>query len=129
MKTCGYFMKCKEGNLLHSASRWGMCSFSPVATSLTLFRFYSTKYLLLSAQFSGGSEYAGDFDHKMPFLNSVLFPISNMQGRIQSWTFAGLHCLFHMKSFLILLFAISNIAIWGAMAPRPPGSVDIEKST
>ena len=30
---------------------------------------------------------------------------------------------FHVKSFLTLLFTIGNIAVWGAMAPRPSGSV------
>ena len=29
---------------------------------------------------------------------------------------------FHVKSFFTLLFTIANIAVRGAMAPRPPGS-------
>ena len=29
----------------------------------------------------------------------------------------GLYCLFHVRSFLTLLFAVGNIAIWVAMAP------------
>ena len=33
----------------------------------------------------------------------------------------GLNCLFHAKSFLTLLFAIRNIAVWGSLGPRPPG--------
>ena len=32
----------------------------------------------------------------------------------------GLNCLFHIKGLLTLLFAIGNIAVWGAMAPRLP---------
>ena len=31
----------------------------------------------------------------------------------------GLNCLFHVKSFLALSFAIRNIAVWGTMAPGP----------
>ena len=34
--------------------------------------------------------------------------------------FGGHNCLYRVKSFLTLLFAIGNIAIWGTMAPRPP---------
>ena len=35
------------------------------------------------------------------------------QGRIQSWTLGGgRNCLFQMKGFLTLLFAIGNIAAW-----------------
>ena len=33
----------------------------------------------------------------------------------------GPFCLFHVRSFLTLLFSIGNIAIWGGGA-RPPGS-------
>ena len=40
------------------------------------------------------------------------------EGRIQSWTLGGLYSLFHVKSFLALLFTIGNIAVWG-MAPAP----------
>ena len=45
------------------------------------------------------------------------------QGWIQSWTLKGpsdlFYCLFHVRSFLTLLFAIGNIAIWGAWPPSP----------
>ena len=35
-----------------------------------------------------------------------------------TWTL-GAKCLFHVKSFLTLLSAIGNIAVWGAMTPAP----------
>ena len=41
------------------------------------------------------------------------------QGPIQSWILGALNCLFHVKNFLALLFAIGKIAVWG---PWPPGS-------
>ena len=30
-----------------------------------------------------------------------------------------------IESFLMLLFTIGNIAVWGTMAPRPPGSAPV----
>ena len=33
--------------------------------------------------------------------------------------FGGLNCLFHVNSFLTLLFAIGNIAVWGACPLDP----------
>ena len=40
------------------------------------------------------------------------------QRRIQSWTLGGGDkCLFHVESFLILLFAIGDIAILGGHGP------------
>ena len=33
--------------------------------------------------------------------------------------FGGVNCLFHVKSFLTLLFAIGNIADWGPWRPAP----------
>ena len=30
----------------------------------------------------------------------------------------GLHCLFHVSSFLALLFPIGNIAVWEGIAPE-----------
>ena len=38
--------------------------------------------------------------------------------------FGGHNCLFHVKSFVILLFAIGNIAFWGN-GPLPPGSTPV----
>ena len=35
------------------------------------------------------------------------------QGRIQSWNLGGPLLSFQVKSFLALLFAIENIAVWG----------------
>ena len=35
-----------------------------------------------------------------------------VQGKIQSYFLGGLNCLFHVKRFLTLLFAIGNIAVW-----------------
>ena len=58
-----------------------------------------------------------------------------IQGQIQSLTLGGLNpelgfrghsCLFHVKSFLALLFAIENIVLWGTMAPQPPGSTHVQ---
>ena len=37
-------------------------------------------------------------------------------GMIQNWTFGGYECLFHVKGFLALLFAIRNIVVWGGGA-------------
>ena len=37
----------------------------------------------------------------------------------------GLNCLFHVKSFLMLLFAIGNIAVWAPPAPAPAHTVSI----
>ena len=36
---------------------------------------------------------------------------------MMSWTLKGRKFLFHVKSFLTLLFAIGHIDVWGAMAP------------
>ena len=52
------------------------------------------------------------------------FYSSSHQCRIQSWTLGGHNCLFHLKSFLTLLFAIGNIAV-GGHGPRPPGSAPV----
>ena len=41
------------------------------------------------------------------------------QGRIHSWTLGGDFLFFHVRSFLTLLFAIGNIAIWGGHGPFP----------
>jgi len=56
------------------------------------------------------------------------------QGWIQSWTLGGgafdsFYCLFNVRNFLTLLFAIGNIAIWEVIAFSPFGSApaaDIE---
>ena len=41
-------------------------------------------------------------------------------GHNQELDFGGYRCLFHMKSFLILLSAIGIMAIWGPWPPVPP---------
>ena len=44
---------------------------------------------------------------------------------IQNWTLRGRKCLFHVKSFLTLLFAIGHIDVWGAMVPLVPGQITV----
>ena len=36
--------------------------------------------------------------------------------------FGGLNCVFHVKSFLLLLLAIGSIAVLGGHGSPPPGS-------
>ena len=39
------------------------------------------------------------------------------RGRSTAGHWGGLNYLFHLKSFLKLLFAVENTAVWGAMVP------------
>ena len=52
-------------------------------------------------------------------------------GQIQSWTFFGGGVLlsFACESFLILLFAIGNIAIWGVMRSSSGSISDFSTNT
>jgi len=46
---------------------------------------------------------------------------SGVDTELEFWG-GGLFCLFHLRSFLMLMFAIGNVAVWGTMATQPPGS-------
>ena len=64
---------------------------------------------------------------RVAFVEAVIYRDGSRAGLwgviVQNWTLGGHKCLFHVKSFLKLLFAIGSTAVWGAMAHLDPSLV------